>query len=175
MRRKAQLAGLTTLAAGLLALSPALASANTSAAPGSIAFPGSTEIGKTSAPQATAVTVDCSVTGSFPLPPCVVPGVLVTNPSVTGDFAQTNTCGGGFSALTPTPCVFTVTFKPKATGLRTGTLTIGNDVTGSSPGTVSLTGAGVPASGPGGTTTTKKKCKKKHPRAAQIAKKCKKK
>jgi hypothetical protein len=76
--------------------------------------------------------------------------------------------------------VFSVTFKPTAPGLRTGTLATGFDVTGSSPSSVTLTGAGVAApssggSGGSGTTGAKKKCKKKHKSGAQIAKKCKKK
>jgi hypothetical protein len=82
--------------------------------------------------------------------------------------------------------VFSVTFQPTAPGLRTGTLATGIDVTGSSPSSVTLTGAGVPAAGNGGvlggsggsgTTGAKKKCKhkKKHKSAAVVAKKCKKK
>jgi len=176
MRRKAQLAGLTTLAAGLLALSPALASANTSVAPGSLTFGGSQTVGTTSAPKQVVVTVDCTTSIPIPVTTCVVPGIFQASPSTTGDFAlSSNGCGGGFSANFPTPCVIAVTFKPKAEGLRTGTLTIGDNLVGSDPGTVSLTGAGVPAANTGGGTITKKKCKKKHPRGAQIAKKCKKK
>jgi len=184
MRRKTQLAGLTTLAAGLLALSPALASANTIAAPGAIAFPGSTEVGKTSGVQAVTMLVSCT-TVSFPLgiPNCDIPGLFQANPSTTGDFAVgTNGCGAGpFQGnlpVGPIPCVITVAFKPKAPGLRTGTMTLGDDLTGTDPGTVALTGAGVAAPGGSGTTTTTtKKCKKKKSLSvAQSAKKkCKKK
>jgi hypothetical protein len=175
MRRKTQWAGLAAVAAGLLALSPALAAANSDVAPTTLTFGGSQPVGTTSAPQTATVTVSC--TTSF-MSVCIVPGTFVTMASTTGDFAQTNTCGNGLSS--PNSCVFTVTFKPTAPGLRTGTLATGFDATGSSPSSVTLTGAGVPApstggSGGSGTTGAKKKCKKKHKSGAQIAKKCKKK
>ena len=185
MRRKPQLAGLTLLAAGLLALSPALASANTSAVPGAVAFPGSTEVGKTSAPQGVTMLVNCTTVINLPSPICATPGLFQPNPSTTGDFAVgTNGCGTspvpGNNAFAPIPCVITVAFKPKAPGLRTGTLTLGDDLTGTDPGTVSLTGAGVPASGSGSGsgssgTTGKKKCKAKKRFAQSAKKKCKKK
>jgi hypothetical protein len=178
MRRKAQVVGIAAMAAGVLALSPALASGHTFVAPGAIAFPGSTEVGKTSAPQVTVVYSYCTVYTTS----CNAPGIFQPSPSITGDFLQTNNCGTGAIPQTspgPVPdCVFTVTFKPKAPGLRTGTLTVGSDLGGGTqPGTVNLTGAGVPgpSSSGTGTTGTKKKCKAKK-RSAQIAKKkCKKK
>jgi hypothetical protein len=182
MRRKTQLAGLATLAAGLLALSPALASANTSAVPGAIAFPGSTEVGKASAPLPVVVNVDCTTVIPVPAPFCAVPGLFQPNLSTTGDFAiVTNGCGTGVVTgnlpFAPVPCPVIVAFKPKSAGLRTGTLTLGDDLTGTDPGTVGLTGAGVPASSSGGsgTTGTKKKCKPKKRFAQSAKKKCKKK
>jgi hypothetical protein len=182
MRRKIQLAGLATLAAGLLALAPALASASTSVTPTAVSFPGSTEVGKTSAPQSVAVLINCTTVISLPpfgTPTCILTGVFQPNPVTTGDFAVApNTCGTspiGNASLGPVTCVMTVTFKPKAPGLRTGTLAVGDDLTGTDPGTVSLTGAGVAGPGSGNTTTTKK-CKKKPRSVAQSAKKkCKKK
>jgi hypothetical protein len=175
MRRKAQVVGIAAMAAGLLALSPALASAHTFVAPGTIAFPGSTEVGKTSKEQVTVVYTYCTVYTTF----CQQPGIFQPAVSVTGDFAQTNNCGA-VAQTSPAPvpdCVILVTFKPKAPGQRTGTLTVGSDVGGGTqPGTVPLTGTGVAAPAIGGSgTPTKKKCKAKK-RSAQIAKKkCKKK
>jgi hypothetical protein len=179
MHRKIQVAGLAATAAVLLALSPALASANTSVAPGAVAFPGSTAVGSTSSVQGVVVNVDCTTVFNFPPPTCIVPGLFQPAPSTTGDFAVvTNGCGtnliAGNNPFGPVSCAITFAFKPKAPGLRTGTLTVGDDQTGSDPGTVSLTGAGVPAPSTAATTTTKK-CKKKHKSGAQIAKKCKKK
>lgn len=52
------------------------------------------------------------------------PGTVTTlstaGVSVTGDFAQTNDCGGSIGPLSS--CTFHVTFTPTAAGLRTGTL-----------------------------------------------------
>lgn len=179
MRRKAQVVGIAAMAAGLLALSPALASASTFVAPGAIAFPGSTEVGKTSAPQAAVVTISCGALNPLNIPFCFTPTVFTPNPVVTGDFpVQTNGCGTSpipVQTISGIQCVLLVTFKPKAPGLRTGTLNVGSDPLGQ-PNTVNLTGAGVPGPSSSATgTTTKKKCKAKK-RSAQIAKKkCKKK
>jgi hypothetical protein len=60
-----------------------------------------------------------------------------------GDFAQTNTCGTSVNA--GASCSITVTFKPTATGTRSGTVTVtdnANGVTGSTQA-ASLTGTGV--------------------------------
>ncbi|HEV2350470.1 MAG TPA: FG-GAP-like repeat-containing protein [Terriglobia bacterium] len=57
----------------------------------------------------------------------------------TGDFAQTNTCGG--SAAAGANCAITVTFTPTATGTRTGTITIADNAS-NSPQTVALSGTG---------------------------------
>jgi hypothetical protein len=60
--------------------------------------------------------------------------------TASGDFAQTNTCGA--TLATGSSCTVSVTFSPKQTGTRMGTLSVADDASGS-PQTVSLTGAGV--------------------------------
>ncbi|HUI42681.1 MAG TPA: choice-of-anchor D domain-containing protein [Terriglobia bacterium] len=60
-----------------------------------------------------------------------------------GDFAQTNNCGS--SVVAGGSCAISVTFKPAATGTRSGTLTVtdnSNGVSGSAQ-TASLSGTGV--------------------------------
>ncbi len=70
-------------------------------------------------------------TGSGPL--------SITSIAVSGDFAQTNNCG---SKVNPgASCTLNVTFKPTATGTRSGALTINDDAAGS-PHKVLLTGTG---------------------------------
>jgi hypothetical protein len=168
------------LAVAALGVVAPTAGANSSVAPTSITFASNQTVGTTSAPQTTTVTVSCSFEIGF----CLIPGSFVTGPVIagdSGDFAQTNTCGTGVTS--PGSCTFSVTFHPTATGVRTGTLTTGVDVTGSSPSDVSLTGSGVaaPAPTPATPTTTAtgqraaalKKCKKK--KSKQARKKCKKK
>lgn len=59
--------------------------------------------------------------------------------SVTGDFAETSQCGPTVSA--GTQCIINVTFKPTATGKRTGTLVISDSAAGS-PHKVYLSGYG---------------------------------
>jgi hypothetical protein len=62
--------------------------------------------------------------------------------TITGDFSQTNTCGTSIAA--GTSCTVSVTFKPTASGTRTGNLTVaGNASNGTS--TVALTGTGAGA------------------------------
>ena len=166
MGRKTRLAGLAAVAAGVLALSPASASANSQVAPTSLTFTSNQAVGTTSSPQTATVTVDCSVI----IVGCGVFGLFSPVATVTGDFAQTNTCGT--AVISPGSCVFSVTFKPTATGVRIGTLATGVDATGSDPDTVSLTGSGIaaPSAGAG------KKCKKAKKHSAKSAKKkCKKK
>ncbi len=66
-------------------------------------------------------------------------GLHISSMSVTGDFAL-NACA--LRTLNPgTNCALNVTFKPTATGIRTGTLTVVDDDP-SSPQVVSLTGMG---------------------------------
>jgi phospholipase C len=59
--------------------------------------------------------------------------------ATTGDFAQTNTCVSPLAATAN--CVVSITFKPTATGTRTGTFGIA-DSDFQSPQTVTLTGTG---------------------------------
>ena len=66
----------------------------------------------------------------------------VSSISASGDFAQTSTCGSSIAANGS--CTVSVTFKPTATGARTGSLTVS---AGGVTNTVSLTGTGT-APGP---------------------------
>jgi len=93
--------------------------------------------GTTSGPQ--TVSLNNIGTGSMT-------GIAI---SVTGDFAQTNTCGTTLAATAN--CTISVTFKPSTTGVRTGTLTIaGNAANGSlsvplsGSGSIPVTGAPMP-------------------------------
>ena len=99
------------------------------ATPGALDF-GSVASGSTSA--AKSVTVS-NPTGS---------AASVSSISASGDFAQTNTCGSSIPANGS--CTVSVTFKPTATGTRSGTLTVN---AGGTTSTVSLTGTGT-APGP---------------------------
>jgi len=84
-------------------------------------------IGSTSAPQ----TITVTNTGTAAL--------TISGITVTGDFAQLNTCGTG---LAPTAsCAINVTFTPTATGSRTGLLTITDNAAGS-PQVINLGGGG---------------------------------
>ena len=85
------------------------------------------EVSTTSPPQ----TLTLTNTGGGTLAPLTV--------SASGDFAQTNTCGG--SVAPGANCTISVTFTPTATGGQSGTLTL-TDNAGNSPQTVSLTGTG---------------------------------
>ena len=98
------------------------------ASPASLSFAG-TDVGSSSA--AKAVTVTNSGTSS----------AAVSGVAVTGDFSQTNNCS---SVATGSSCTVNVTFKPTASGNRTGTLTVTSNAN-NSPATVSLTGSGIGA------------------------------
>ncbi|MCX4745326.1 choice-of-anchor D domain-containing protein [Kitasatospora sp. NBC_01287] len=63
----------------------------------------------------------------------------VSSVAVSGDFAQTSTCGNSIAA--GASCAVAVTFTPTAAGTRTGTLTITGNAS-NSPTTVALTGTG---------------------------------
>ena len=71
----------------------------------------------------------------------------ITSINANGDFNQTNNCGLGLSA--GGSCTVSVTFTPKAAGVRSGTLSIISDAPGS-PHTVALGGDAVMVT----TTTT---------------------
>jgi hypothetical protein len=62
-----------------------------------------------------------------------------------GDYSQTNTCGASVAA--GANCSISVVFKPTATGLRTATISIADNATGS-PQTVPLSGTGVSTGAP---------------------------
>ncbi|HEX4705707.1 MAG TPA: choice-of-anchor D domain-containing protein, partial [Pseudonocardiaceae bacterium] len=99
------------------------------AQPGALNF-GSVATGATSAAQTVTVA---NPTGS---------SASVSAISVSGDFAQTNNCGSAIAANGS--CTVSVTFRPTATGNRTGTLTVN---AGGITNTVSLSGTGT-APGP---------------------------
>ncbi|MGB9470802.1 MAG: choice-of-anchor D domain-containing protein, partial [Candidatus Acidiferrum sp.] len=63
--------------------------------------------------------------------------------TVSGDFAESNNCGGSVTA--GSSCTISVTFTPTTTGTRPGTLSISDNATGS-PQSVILSGTGVAAS-----------------------------
>jgi phospholipase C len=64
--------------------------------------------------------------------------ITVSNIAITGDFGQKNTCT---TLAVGGTCQISVMFKPKTTGLRTGTMTI-TDTDVTSPQVVSLQGTG---------------------------------
>jgi len=69
-------------------------------------------------------------------------GLTITSIKTSGDFSQTNTCGSSLAASAS--CTLSVTFKPTATGTRTGAVTITDNASPATQ-TVSLTGTGVAA------------------------------
>jgi hypothetical protein len=91
---------------------------------------GAVATGATSAAQTVTVSNPTSASAS------------VASIAVTGDFAQTNSCGTAIAA--GGSCTVSVTFKPTATGTRTGSLTVN---AGGVTNTVSLSGTGT-APGP---------------------------
>ncbi|GAA5022536.1 discoidin domain-containing protein [Kitasatospora paranensis] len=100
-----------------------------SASPGSLAF-GSIAVGSTTSAQ--------TVTVSNPGPAAAT----LSSITVTGPFAQTNTCGATLAA--GATCTVAVTFKPTTGGPQSGTLAIANSTTTTPVGTT-LTGTGVSA------------------------------
>jgi hypothetical protein len=94
--------------------------------PTSLTFPG--QLVTTSS---TAMSVTLKNAGNLAL--------NISSISITGDFSQTNTCGASVPA--GMTCTIAVTFKPTATGNRTGTLSVTDDANGS-PQAISLTGTG---------------------------------
>lgn len=71
--------------------------------------------------------------------------LALTSIAPSGDYAQSNTCGG--SVAVAGNCAISVTFTPTATGTRTGTVTITDNASGS-PHMVTLTGTGTAAPPP---------------------------
>jgi hypothetical protein len=101
-------------------------SAALSANPSSLSF-ATQALNTTSGSQ--AVTVSNTGTAS----------AAVSSVAVSGDFLQTNSCGTSIAA--GASCTVNVSFRPTASGTRTGTLTITSNAT-NSPTTVALTGTG---------------------------------
>ena len=89
---------------------------------------GSLEVGTSSATRELTVTN----IGSAPM--------LISGVVVGGDFSQTNTCGKTISV--GSNCVINVTFAPTASGRRSGSITL-NDNLKSSPQAIALIGLGV--------------------------------
>jgi hypothetical protein len=98
------------------------------AAPASLSFAG-TDVGSSSAAKTVTVTNSGTAAAS------------VSGVTATGDYSQTNNCS---SVATGSSCTVNVTFKPTASGTRTGTLTVTSNAN-NSPATVSLTGSGIGA------------------------------
>lgn len=101
-----------------------------STTPASLSF-GNQTVGTTS----TAQSVSVKNTGASV--------VSVSSIAASGDFAQTNTCGGSIAA--GASCTVNVTFTPAAAGTRIGSVTITSNAT-NSPATVPLSGTGLTAS-----------------------------
>jgi phospholipase C len=105
--------------------------------PSNLTFAGQA-VGTASAPR----TVTLRNQGSTAL---AITGISITGSNsvypgtVTGDFAQSNTCGSSLSA--GVSCTISVTFTPTLTGSRKATLTIA-DSEADSPQTVGLIGTG---------------------------------
>ena len=94
--------------------------------PSNLAFPG-TPVGTSSTTQ----TITLANSGNATL--------SISGIQVAGDYAQSNNCPANLSA--GSICAINVTFTPKTSGTRNGTVTISDSVAGS-PQTVGLTGAG---------------------------------
>jgi hypothetical protein len=116
-------------------MSPAVTYDNTAAAPvlsvspSSMAF-ASTPIGATSVAQTATLTNSGNAAAT------------ITSITTTGDFTQSTTCGS--SLATNSSCTITITFKPVATGTRTGSTTIVDSAAGS-PHQIQLSGTGTTA------------------------------
>lgn len=105
--------------------------------------------GTATAPAATLSVTNLSFSSQALGTPSAAQSITLTNGgnaplsisgvAVSGDFAQTNTCGSSVNAATS--CTTSVTFNPSTPGARTGTLTI-TDNASTSPQVVTLTGTG---------------------------------
>ena len=91
---------------------------------------GNLAVGSTSAARSVTLSNGASV------------ALSVSSIAVTGDFAQSNTCGSSVAARGS--CTLSMTFTPTAAGSRTGTVTI-TDNANNSPQKITLTGTGVAA------------------------------
>ncbi len=77
--------------------------------------------------------------------------VAISGISTSGDFSQSNTCNGSIAA--GGSCQVSVTFRPSASGNRTGNLSISDDAP-NAPHTVALSGTGAAAAGQLSTATS---------------------
>jgi len=103
--------------------------ADVTLSPGAITFTSQT-VGNTSNPISVTLTNNLPTT------------LTITSVAVSGDFAQTNTCGA--SVAEKAKCTISVTFTPTVVGKRSGTLTV-TDSASNSPQTANLTGTGTTA------------------------------
>src|SRR5207249_4233836 len=97
--------------------------------PTSLAFPNQT-VGTTSAAKVSTLTNSGSAT------------LAISSIAISGDYALGGLGTCVTSLATGSSCTISVTFKPTATGTRTGSVTITDSATGS-PQKISLTGSGV--------------------------------
>jgi hypothetical protein len=105
-------------------------SGSLAASPSSLSF-GNENVGSTSAAQSVTVSNSGSAAAT------------ISGVSVTGPFAQTNTCGSSLAA--GASCTVSATFTPTASGSATGTISVASNAAGS-PLTVALSGTGVTSS-----------------------------
>ena len=101
-------------------------SATLSTDPGSLSF-ASQALNTTSAAKAVTITNTGSAAASL------------TSMVASGDYTMTSTCGSSIAA--GASCTANVSFRPTASGTRTGALTVSSNAT-NSPTTVALTGTG---------------------------------
>ena len=92
---------------------------------------GSIKVGQTSSPK----TITLKNLGTTTLS---ITSIAITGTN-SGDFKQTNTCGGSVGA--GGSCSISVTFTPSATGSRTASVSV-TDNGGGSPQTAALSGTG---------------------------------
>ncbi len=104
-----------------------LGAPNVGLSPAGLTFVGQS-LGTTSSPLAITLTN----TGSAPL--------TITGTTVTGDFAETNSCPSSIAA--GASCVINITFAPTAAGSRYGSVALADNAAGS-PQTITLTGTGL--------------------------------
>ena len=133
--------GVVSIATSLTALALTANLAGTGAQSHLQATPSSLSFGDTALGTSTSLTVSLANNGT-----AAVSGIAL---SITGDYVVTQPCAS--TALAPgAVCTAIVTFLPKSTGVRAGSLTIASSDPGS-PIPVPLTGNGT-TSGGGGTT-----------------------
>ncbi|HUE42276.1 MAG TPA: FG-GAP-like repeat-containing protein [Candidatus Sulfotelmatobacter sp.] len=106
-------------------------------APSSLTF-ASQSVGTTSAAQVVTLTNTSTL------------GVFITQIAASGDFKQTNNCGGALNAMAT--CQVSITFTPTAGGARTGTLTVAAGAGSPLTQTAVLTGTGADFSISGGSS-----------------------